>query len=49
MIAVWDAILSWQYGGRHVESGGLTRDEQEGALEEIRAQAAEIERQRHDQ
>ena len=42
--AVWDAIPRWQYGGRHVESGGMTRDEQERALEEIEAQAEAIER-----
>ncbi|MCU4925405.1 hypothetical protein OB905_05300 [Halobacteria archaeon AArc-dxtr1] len=44
--SVWDAIPSWQYGGRHVESGGLARGEQEQALEEIQEQAAEIERDR---
>lgn len=36
---VWDAIPDWQYTGRHVESGGLTRDEQEGALETIEEEA----------
>ncbi|WP_254864416.1 hypothetical protein [Halovivax gelatinilyticus] len=40
---VWDAIASWQYDGRHVESGGLTRGEQEKAVSEIHAQADAIE------
>ncbi|MCU4740657.1 hypothetical protein OB955_08085 [Halobacteria archaeon AArc-m2/3/4] len=43
--SVWNAIPSWQYGGRHAESGGLTRDEQEQALAEIQEQAAELERE----
>ena len=38
--SIWDAIPNWQYTGRHVEAGGITVDEQEGALEEIREQAA---------
>jgi cytochrome c biogenesis protein ResB len=38
--SVWAFIPSWQYGGRHVESGGLARGEQERALGEIREQAA---------
>lgn len=42
--AVWNAIPPWQYGGRHVESGGLTRDEQEQSLREIENQAEAIER-----
>ena len=33
--SVWNAIPSWQYDGRHAESGGLTRGEQEQALQEI--------------
>ncbi|QLG49914.1 hypothetical protein [Natrinema halophilum] len=37
--SVWNAIPSEQYDGRHAESGGLTRDEQERALEDIRQQA----------
>lgn len=37
---VWDAIPSWQYTGRHVESGGLARDEQERALEDLQQEAA---------
>jgi len=30
----WDAIPNWQYGGRFAEVGGLTRGEQEAALEQ---------------
>ena len=41
---VWDAIPSWQYTGRHVESGGLTRDEQERALRDVREQAEQRDR-----
>ncbi|MEA1932005.1 MAG: hypothetical protein U9O06_10730 [Euryarchaeota archaeon] len=33
--SVWNAIPSWQYDGRHAESGGLARGEQEQALQEI--------------
>lgn len=40
--AVWDAIPSWQYDGRHVESGGLTRDEQEQALQDVQDEAEEL-------
>ena len=39
---VWDAIPSWQYEGRHVESGGLARSEQERALQDIQQQAEEL-------
>ncbi|UPV99799.1 hypothetical protein M0R88_14920 [Halorussus gelatinilyticus] len=39
---VWDAIPSWQYGGRHAESGGFSRDQQERALDEVRQQAEEL-------
>ncbi|WP_440766637.1 hypothetical protein [Natronorubrum sp. DTA7] len=39
---VWDAIPSWQYGGRHVESGGLARGEQEQALRDIQQQADDL-------
>jgi len=39
---VWNAIPSWQYEGRHVESGGLTRSEQEEAPQEIQQQADEL-------
>lgn len=38
--SVWAAIPSWQYAGRHVESGGLTRDEQERALQDVQEEAA---------
>lgn len=44
--SVWDAIPRWQYTGRHVESGGITRDGQERALEEVREQAEVEERGR---
>lgn len=37
--SVWEVIPGWQYEGRHVESGGLTRDEQEQALREIQERA----------
>ncbi len=37
--SVWELVPSWQYEGRHVESGGLTRDEQERAIEAVREQA----------
>ncbi|SEO88200.1 Protein of unknown function [Halogranum amylolyticum] len=37
--SVWEMIPGWQYEGRHVESGGLTRDEQEQALREIQERA----------
>ncbi|MFC7046092.1 hypothetical protein ACFQH6_12305 [Halobacteriaceae archaeon GCM10025711] len=41
---VWDAIPDWQYAGRHVESGGLARGEQERALREVQDQATLTER-----
>jgi uncharacterized alpha-E superfamily protein len=41
---VWEVIPSWQYTGRHVESGGLARDEQEAALADIEEQAEGHER-----
>lgn len=41
---VWAFIPSWQYVGRHVESGGLTRDEQETALADVEEQAEARER-----
>ena len=44
--SVWNAIPSRQYDGRHVESGGLARSEQEDALEEIQQDAAERDRKR---
>lgn len=37
--SVWDAIPSWQYDGRHAESGGLARSEQEQSLREIQRKA----------
>lgn len=37
--SVWEAIPSWQYAGRHVESGGLTRDEQERAIQDVQEEA----------
>ncbi|WP_313691409.1 hypothetical protein [Halorarum halobium] len=43
---VWDAIPSWQYSGRHAESGGLTRDEQESALRDVQEEADRRERRR---
>lgn len=40
--SVWDLIPNWQYTGRHVEAGGITRDDQEKALDAIQQEAAEI-------
>ena len=40
---VWNTIPPWQYDGRHAESGGLTRGEQERALREIQQRADELE------
>jgi hypothetical protein len=37
--SVWNAIPDWQYDGRHAESGGLARGEQEQALQEIHDEA----------
>jgi len=34
--SVWDAIPRRQYEGRHAESGGIARGEQERALEELK-------------
>lgn len=42
--AIWDAIPTWQYSGRHAESGGMTRDEQERALADVRRRASRVER-----
>lgn len=39
--SVWSLIPSWQYGGAHAESGGLSRAEQERSLAEIQQQADE--------
>jgi len=33
---VWNAVPGWQYGGRLVDAGGLTRGEQEKALGDSR-------------
>jgi hypothetical protein len=40
--SVWDAIPRWQYDGRHAESGGIARGEQEKALSDVSRQADEI-------
>ncbi len=40
---VWDAIPDWQYSGRHAESGGISRSEQERAIRDIERQASERE------
>lgn len=37
--SVWDVIPEWQYDGRHVESGGLSRGEQEKALSDLQERA----------
>ena len=34
--SAWDGIPEWQYNGRFAEAGGLTRSEQEAAIEERR-------------
>lgn len=41
--SVWDPVPSWQYLGRVVEAGGITRLEQEEAVREVEQQAREIE------
>jgi hypothetical protein len=41
--SVWEFIPSWQYTGRHVESGGLARGEQEAALADVDEQATQRE------
>ncbi|AEM57319.1 hypothetical protein HISP_08765 [Haloarcula hispanica N601] len=33
--SAWDAIPEWQYNGRFAEAGGLTRSEQEAAIEDL--------------
>ena len=43
--SVWNAIPRRQYDGRHVESGGLARGEQEAAIEEIQQDAADRDRE----
>lgn len=40
--SIWELIPDRQYGGRHVESGGLTREEQERSIEEVEQQAEEM-------
>jgi hypothetical protein len=37
--SIWELVPAWQYTGRHVESGGLARDEQEAALADVEEQA----------
>lgn len=44
--SVWNVIPSRQYEGRHAESGGLARGEQEAAIEEIQQDAADRDRKR---
>lgn len=39
---VWDLIPSWQYTGLHIASGGLTRDEQERAIQEVQELAQSL-------
>jgi hypothetical protein len=41
--SVWDLIPGRQYGGRHAESGGIARGEQERALREIERKAEIVE------
>jgi len=36
--STWAAIPDWQYEGRFAEAGGLTRSEQEQALDELSEQ-----------
>lgn len=44
---VWELIPNRQYTGRHAESGGLARDEQEAALSAVEEQAEARDRGRH--
>ncbi|SEQ72459.1 hypothetical protein [Natrinema salaciae] len=39
---VWNAIPPWQYDGRHAETGGLTRGEQERAIRDVRERADDL-------
>jgi hypothetical protein len=39
---VWDAIPGSQYDGRHAESGGISRGEQEAAIADVQEQAEAI-------
>jgi hypothetical protein len=41
--SVWDFIPGRQYSGRHAESGGIARGEQERALRDIERKAEVIE------
>jgi hypothetical protein len=41
--SIWDFIPGRQYGGRHAESGGIARGEQERALQDIERKAEIIE------
>jgi hypothetical protein len=41
--SVWDAIPGRQYTGRYAEAGGVSRQEQEAAIEDVQAQAEELE------
>ncbi|WP_424016728.1 hypothetical protein ACOZ4N_12630 [Halorientalis pallida] len=41
--SVWDFIPGRQYSGRHAESGGIARGEQERALRDIERKAEIIE------
>ncbi|WP_227130737.1 hypothetical protein [Halorubellus salinus] len=42
---VWDAIPGSQYDGRHAESGGLTRGEQEAAIADVTEQAEALDQE----
>jgi hypothetical protein len=44
--SVWDCIPGRQYGGRHAESGGITRGEQERAIRDIERKGERIEGER---
>ena len=39
---VWDAIPGTQYTGRHAESGGIARQEQEAAIADVAERADEL-------
>jgi hypothetical protein len=43
----WKPIPSWQYGGRFAELGGLTRDEQEKAVQEVQRKAEEMDTEKN--
>ncbi|QLD88896.1 hypothetical protein HWV07_07570 [Natronomonas salina] len=42
-VRTWDFVPAWQYGGWQVETGGLTVDEQESALSDVKSQAEAVE------